>query len=133
YVAAPGERPVLSGGRSVTGWREYDADAGIWRARAGKGQLSRQLYVDGVRAIRARGEENPSGFERTDTGYAIDAPALAKLKRQRHIEVNSVNHFKNGRCPIERIEPTRIVMQQPCWDNSGLGPNISPSLVEPRW
>lgn len=56
YTAAPGARPVIDGGRRITGWRRHDdrlwvADlpevrSGAWRFR--------QLYVDGRLQRRAR-------------------------------------------------------------------------------
>jgi len=56
YAAYPGERPVLSGGRRITGWRPYrdkilrcelpEAKGGTWK--------SRQLFFDGARQMRAR-------------------------------------------------------------------------------
>ncbi len=56
YEAAPGARPVFSGGRAIAGWKR-GAD-GIWAARipqvkAGKWYFE-QLWVDGRRATRAR-------------------------------------------------------------------------------
>ena len=53
YRAADGQEPVLSGGRAITGWRP-DAD-GRWKASTTLSNF-RQLYVDGKRAVRARGE-----------------------------------------------------------------------------
>jgi concanavalin A-like lectin/glucanase superfamily protein/glycosyl hydrolase family 141/parallel beta helix pectate lyase-like protein len=56
YAAYPGERPVFSGGRRITGWRKGrgkrwtvelpEVKAGEWRFR--------QLFVNGRRAVRAR-------------------------------------------------------------------------------
>jgi hypothetical protein len=51
YSAYPGEAPVVSGGRPVTGW--IDAGGGLFRAPVGSLRF-RQLYVNGKRAIRAR-------------------------------------------------------------------------------
>ena len=56
YAAAPGEKVVLSGGRTITGWKR--GAGAIWTAelpevKAGKWYF-RQLFVDGRRAIRAR-------------------------------------------------------------------------------
>ncbi|MBN1444093.1 MAG: right-handed parallel beta-helix repeat-containing protein [Planctomycetes bacterium] len=55
-AAYPGERPVLSGGRRVTGWRKGPGD--LWQAdlpevRAGRWYF-RQLFVGGERRQRAR-------------------------------------------------------------------------------
>jgi hypothetical protein len=56
YAAHPGEKPVFSGGRAVTGFRQ--GDGGTWTARvphgAGKTWVFEQLFVNGRRAVRAR-------------------------------------------------------------------------------
>jgi len=56
YTAYPGEKPVLSGGRVISGWRK--TPNGIWTAevpdaKAGRWYF-RQLFVNGRRACRAR-------------------------------------------------------------------------------
>ena len=56
YRAADGQEPVLSGGRAITGWQP-DAD-GRWKASTNQSNF-RQLYVNGKRAVRARGEALP--------------------------------------------------------------------------
>ncbi len=63
-AAYPSERPVLSGGRRVTGWRKGAGD--LWQAelpevRAGQWYF-RQLFVDGRRRQRARSPD--SGYHR---------------------------------------------------------------------
>jgi hypothetical protein len=56
YAAYPGERPVFSGGRAITGFRQ--AAGGLWQAtlpdvRDGTWSFE-QLFVNGRRAVRAR-------------------------------------------------------------------------------
>lgn len=56
YTAYPNERPLLSGGRSIAGWRRGPGD--VWTAdlpevKAGRWYF-RQLFVNGRRACRAR-------------------------------------------------------------------------------
>jgi hypothetical protein len=53
YMAYPGERPLITGGKPITGWKVSDATNGIYSADAGTTAF-RQLYVNGVKAIRAR-------------------------------------------------------------------------------
>jgi parallel beta-helix repeat protein len=56
YLAAPGEQPVLSGGRRVTGWRPYRGKilmADLPGAKGGKWKF-RQLFLNGQRQARAR-------------------------------------------------------------------------------
>jgi len=50
YTAAPGERPVISGGRPITGWTK-DGER-LWSAPSGA--AIHQLFIDGRRAQRAR-------------------------------------------------------------------------------
>src|SRR4051794_29214036 len=52
WSAAPGARPVISGGRPVTGWKK---SGNLWSAPVPAGLKTRQLYVNGVRAQRASG------------------------------------------------------------------------------
>ncbi len=56
YEAAPGARPVFSGGRTVTGFQR--GDDGIWRVHipevANGSWYFEQLFVNGRRAVRAR-------------------------------------------------------------------------------
>ncbi|MEV4620664.1 hypothetical protein AB0J74_18385 [Asanoa sp. NPDC049573] len=54
WQAAPSAQPVISGARAVTGWTLADAGKNIWRANVGAGLDSRQLYVNGALATRAR-------------------------------------------------------------------------------
>lgn len=65
FRAASGARPVISGARRIRGWSVHDGPNGIYRAEIGD-LVSRQLYVDGKRAIRARTElvdgHIPAGF-----------------------------------------------------------------------
>lgn len=51
YAAWPGDRPVISGGHVIRGFK-VGAD-GVWRASVGEFRFE-QLYVDGRRAVHAR-------------------------------------------------------------------------------
>ena len=56
YTAYPGETPVLSGGRRLTGWQPYKGQivqAGLPGAKGGRWR-ARQLFFDGRRQPRAR-------------------------------------------------------------------------------
>jgi len=56
YTAYPGETPVLSGGRVITGWRKGDGE--LWTVQLPEVKSGawyfRQLFIDGRRARRAR-------------------------------------------------------------------------------
>jgi hypothetical protein len=65
YEAAPGAKPVFTGGVRIGGVVEQN---GMWRAETARAQAGRfeQLYVNGTRAIRARSP---------NTWYAFSTPA----------------------------------------------------------
>ncbi len=75
YVAYRDERPLITGGRPIQGWALSDVTAGIYSAPAGTPPF-RQLYVNGVKAIRARspnlGPDGAPNFNRL-SGWDKDA------------------------------------------------------------
>ncbi len=60
YRAAPGEKPVIVGSQPVRGWTP-DTGQGFYKATVGPVR-SRQLYVNGNRAVRARTSDYPASF-----------------------------------------------------------------------
>jgi hypothetical protein len=53
YLAYTGEQPIITGGQPITGWTASTTGSGIFTA-SGITTPFRQLYVNGVKAIRAR-------------------------------------------------------------------------------
>jgi len=131
YSAASGAKPVISGGVQVTGWKLVDAGKNLWSAPAPANlKNTRQFYVNGVRAQRARGRL-PVNVTKTSSGYEASAPVMAAWKNQGDIEFvytggNSLwsegsfglGAWTEPRCPVASIQGTTITMAQPCWDNS---------------
>ena len=82
YLAYPGERPIITGGQPVTGWKLADSTNNIYSV-SGMTTPFRQLYVDGVKAIRARspnlGANGALNFDRLtgadNTGQTIQVSA----------------------------------------------------------
>jgi hypothetical protein len=122
---------VISGGRRVAGWHQIPDRPGLWSAPAPQGLTdTRQLYVDGVRAQRARGAV-PVELTQTATGYTASSDTLAHWKHPAdaefvytsgealwNIERNGLGQWTEPRCRIASAEGTTITMAQPCWDNS---------------
>jgi hypothetical protein len=119
YAAAAGAHPLISGGRRITGWAMFDRARGIYRART-RGLSTRQLYVDGRRAVRAQSALNPSGFTKTATGYTTTNAAMARWRNPTDIEVLSNWRWKSFRCPVASIVGNQITMAQPCWHNANV-------------
>lgn len=65
YQNYPGEKPVISGGAEIAGWSVYDSSNTIYKANVPSSFDTRQLYVNGLRAVRAKGGENLQNW----TGY----------------------------------------------------------------
>jgi hypothetical protein len=106
YAAMPGAHPVISGGKRITGWTVHDAAKNIWSAPVGD-LATRQLYVNGKRAVRARSEGNPiPGAKQTDTGYIFTGTCdLASWKNPSSLEF--VYNFLHGGMPggAQWVEP----------------------------
>lgn len=124
WRAAPGAAPVLTGADPVTGWELDDAGTGIYKADVGTGFDSRQLYVDGLPAQRARMGLSPSDITLNADGFTLDNPDLdhlASLPYQKRIELQAKLSFTNRFSPVESISGRTVRMQQPAWDNNTYG------------
>lgn len=122
YRAAPGARPVLSGGRRVTGWTLHDRRRGIYRASVPRGTRSRQLYVDGRRATRAQSDPFPNGFTRTAAGFRAADDAISRWRRPADLEAVAVLQWKIMRCGVASVSGRDLTMRQPCWANANSFP-----------
>jgi hypothetical protein len=124
WQAAPSARPTVSGARAVTGWSLADAGRNIWRADVGAGTETRQLYVDGAVATRARVQVNRADFTATSTGLRFSNGALSYLNNlgaQNRIQMESVNSFTDRYVSVQSISGNVITMQQPGWNNNTFG------------
>ncbi|WP_433088823.1 ricin-type beta-trefoil lectin domain protein [Dactylosporangium sp. CA-052675] len=124
WQAAPGARPVISGGQRVTGWTPADSGQNIWKANVGTGVDSRQLYVDGRIATRARTQVNRGDFTISATGLSFTNGALSylnNLANKSRVEVESVDSFTDRYAPVQSIAGNTITMQQPAWNNNTFG------------
>ncbi|NJQ02470.1 right-handed parallel beta-helix repeat-containing protein [Streptomyces zingiberis] len=124
WRAAPGARPLVSGSQPVTGWVLDDAAKGIYKADVGTGFDTRQLYVDGRPAQRARLRLARSDIRLDASGFTLLNPALSylgNLPDQRRVEFQGMLSFTNRFAPVQSISGTRVLMRQPAWDNNTYG------------
>jgi parallel beta-helix repeat protein len=80
WAANPGEKPVVSGGRRITGFRK--GENGVWTVslpdvKEGRWYF-RQLFVNGKRAIRARTPND--GFFQADGDISMDDRAVFRYR-----------------------------------------------------
>ncbi|MFI7454366.1 ricin-type beta-trefoil lectin domain protein [Nonomuraea sp. NPDC049714] len=124
WQAAAGAVPVISGARAITGWTVADSGKNIWRANVGAGIDTRQLYVDGALATRARTAVNRSDFTASSTGMRFTSGALSYLNNladQDRVEMESVGSFTDRYAPVQSISGNLITMRQPAWNNNNFG------------
>jgi len=114
YKAYPGETPVLSGGITLTGWSLHDSELGIYRTEVPATLETRQLYVNGVRAIRAKGGALP-GAVKTETGYTTTDQSMASWRNPDDIEFVFRKLWMESRCGVSSITGGNITMDQPCF------------------
>ena len=102
--AAPGEKPVLSGGVAIRGWKMVSRVPGLPSAALGKTWVAdapridgkvlefRQLWVNGAKAVRAREPNGESlarlvAWDKTNQTAVISASALAGVERPERLEM----------------------------------------------
>ena len=107
YQAAPGSRPVLSGGLALKNWTLFNKEKNIYRAQVPAGTQSRQLYVNGVRAERARGDLRPAGWFKIDSGWGCLDQSIAKWRNPSDIEIVSRSSWPRSRSTRSRPRPSR--------------------------
>ncbi|HYG35691.1 MAG TPA: hypothetical protein VEC99_12945, partial [Clostridia bacterium] len=123
YAAAPGEQPVLSGGRRITGWRKHneklwvadlpEVNSGAWRFN--------QLYVNGELRPRARTPNKgfyivagcPEGTPKT-VNYHKDCQSFefkpgdirADWTNLQDVEVIVYHFWTDSHLPIKSVDAT---------------------------
>jgi hypothetical protein len=126
YEAAPGARPLFSGGRPITGFRP-DRD-GIWAAKVpdadGAPWRFEQLFVNGRRAVRAR-TPNKSLFRLVDVKEeALEAgPRDAKGRsRPKQARLTGILRPEDFKAALEGLSADEIrdaqVLVYHNWDNT---------------
>ncbi|MDF2927623.1 MAG: hypothetical protein K0R57_6537 [Paenibacillaceae bacterium] len=104
YRAYPGEKPVISGGAAIEGWMLHDSQHSIYKAYVGPELSTRQLYVNGQRAVRARSEGPPANatFEPA-YGHTSTDITLAELSRPQDLEFVYQTHWMQRRIRVDSI------------------------------
>jgi hypothetical protein len=111
YTAAPGERPVISGGRTIAGFKVNDD--GTWVTEipdVKSGQWTfRQLYANGSRAVRAR--EPDEGWFRVEkvgkdrrTSFRYRDGDLKPYTNLDSLELIFLHDWSITRCPVKSID-----------------------------
>lgn len=128
YQAFDCQKPVISGGKRIQHWILHDTAKNIYRALLDSSFDTRQLYINGRRAIRARSMD-AEGWTETSDGYSspIDISAWSNIS---NIEVVSRNEWKHHRGLIDSVKGNSIIMSQPYWINVHKQFNAPPVWIE---
>jgi hypothetical protein len=124
WQAADGAHPVLSGAKQITGWAVSDNDKTIWKATAPKDFATRQLYVDGKIATRARYTINLNDFSSKTDGLTFASSSLSILNSLAHperVDLHSVCSFTDRYSPVKSIANGTMTMVQPAWEENTWG------------
>lgn len=126
WQAASGAKPVLSGATKVTGWAVSDASKNIYKATAPSTFVTRQLYVNGKIATRARSTQT---IDRGDmnlqtNGWSFTNSALNflnSLQQPARAEIDAIGSWTNRYSPIQSVANGTVTMVQPAWDQNTWG------------
>jgi hypothetical protein len=133
YSAYHGETPVISGGQLITGWTIFDSDKNIYKAHVDPTFRTRQLFVNGNRAIRARDDMIPAGLNITSTGYTLPSSGIysnmANWDNKSDIETITFDKWTSSRCGVADIHDAEVTMARVCWDNIEKKPNSMSSSI----
>ncbi len=138
YQAFSNETPIVSSDERVTGWTLYDAAKNIYKGTASTSFDTRQLYVNGFRAIRARsgGGLNNSSFD--SLGHKTTDIGILSWKNINNLEMVYNEKWTNSRCGVSAVslddpDTLRITLKQPGWrycSNRGLTSCTNPWYYE---
>lgn len=98
-----GGKAEIIGSRAVTGWEMYDAEENIYRAYVGNDVDSRQFFVNGAKAVRARSESGLNNVSATDGGYLCSNTELIGIEHPEELEMVYYVKWSNPRCAVSSI------------------------------
>jgi hypothetical protein len=123
YGAYKHEKVIISGGFKVSGWKLYDKSKNIYSTILPTNVDSRQLFVNGVRATRARSIGTEIRWITADSiGHLTSNLSMLKWKNHSNIECVYREIWTSPRCGIATMQQLndttlRIIMKQPGWVN----------------
>ena len=112
---------IIGGGQNITDFTLYDEDLNIYVADA-KDIQTRQLYVDGVRAVRARSEGALTDAVNITDGLTCADTELLDYARPADLEMVFMQNWTMPRCGVASIVDAgggrvKLVMDDPGWKN----------------
>jgi hypothetical protein len=154
YAAYPGERPVLSGGRKITGWKPGEGERRVSEVPAARGGAWRftQLFVNGKRQTRARLPDTDdwrmwwrvAGGPSHPTVFRFPENTLKNWPNPEDVEIDLIPQYywQNQTLPLKQVDETTrtatLAVPPPayavCEGNPFRAENILEGVTRPgRW
>ncbi len=137
YKNLPGETPVMQAGVPVSGWEIHDAEKNIYKAPA-NGSESRQLYVNGTRAVRARSEGELTNASLYADGVECDNTEIANFAEPAELELAFINKWILLRGLVEDVSINskgrcEIKVDREYWQKNQTGNENIKITLPPAW
>lgn len=125
YTTYGGEKAVLTGGIKIEPdkWQLYDSQKRIYRAFVGTDVTSRQFFVNGVRAERARSKGGFVNYSVDEKGYLCDNTELLSFMHPEDLELLIHVAWTTPRCGVSSVEN----------ENGRVRVNIKPETWKILW
>jgi Right handed beta helix region len=135
YASHPGEQATLHGAIEIGGWQVHDVQRNIWSAEVPRGTRTRQLYIGGRRATRARSEDGQliwsvAGTDRFTSQPVLGEAAASDLEFVFTGAASGARAWVELRCRGHSTEQGEWEMVAPCFANA-LSQDASPGLRVP--
>ncbi len=115
YTSLGEEQPVLSSSKAYSDFQLYDAEKNIYRTYIGTGTETRQVYINGVRGVRARSVIDVADADcaltnatkdQTAGWYISDDVEFLDYQNIEDIEFVYFEQWTNPRCHLASVEET---------------------------
>ncbi len=147
YTSQGDEQPVFDMATEYSDFRLYDADKNIYRTYVGTNNTARQVFINGVRGTRAKGDfvarTGSKEWSMIDyTYYECDDKSYLEISNPDDVELIFYENWTNPRLKIKNIEETengvRFVPDDLGWNekkivgytNGSPFPSLRPAYVE---
>ncbi len=115
-----GKAQIMSG-KHFDGFELADADLNIYKVQIGD-LMSRQVYINSVRGVRAKSDCELTNPEMTDFGFWSEDTFLADYKNIKDLEFVTYSNWTQPRCGVSEVTVedgrAKIVMDQPGWSKN---------------
>ncbi|GGA55644.1 hypothetical protein GCM10011507_03660 [Edaphobacter acidisoli] len=134
WRAATEHGAVLDGALRVRRWKLVNRKMNLWSAAVPAGTQSLQMFVDGKRAVRARGYgcKSPSQCRYTPEGLTGVDARLASFRRPQELVAVISARWRDFHCPVASIAGTTVTMAEPCWHNTVVDSKNGWSYASPK-